>query len=78
MGPMEWVDDGVVDDGEETVKPKGLALVLDETARSTLGVLIVVGSGDGHSKHGAGADTGAVGGEGGRGRGREDGVGKGR
>lgn len=28
-GPMEGVDDGVVDDGEEAVEPEGLALVLD-------------------------------------------------
>lgn len=55
-GPVERVDDGVVDDREEAVKPKGLPLVLNETPRSTFGVLIVIGSGDGHSEDGASAD----------------------
>lgn len=52
-GPVERVDDCIVDDGEEAIKPEGLALVLNETTRSTFGALVIIRGGGGHSEGGA-------------------------
>lgn len=57
LGPVEGVDDGVVHDGEEAVKPEGFAFVLDEPAATALGALAALGGG-GHRQGAAGGATG--------------------